>query len=104
MEGVGVGDVVREFFEWAFVWGDIDPHSGGLGAGEPDDCTVVVEVRATALCLKALVEGSRPMVTKILLEKSTFFFRIAGCYHDISGTHGLKGDKITAILAARDSN
>ena len=48
-EEVGVGDVVREFFEWAFVWGDVDPHGGGLGAGKPDGCTVVVEVRATAL-------------------------------------------------------
>ena len=47
---MGVGDVVREFFEWAFVWGDVDPHGGSLGAGEPDGCTVVVvEVRATAL-------------------------------------------------------
>jgi hypothetical protein len=24
----GVGGVVREFFEWAFVWGDVDPHGG----------------------------------------------------------------------------
>ena len=48
-EEVGVGDVVREFFEWAFVWGDVDPHDGGLGACEPDGCTVVVEVRAMAL-------------------------------------------------------
>ena len=46
---MGVGGVVREFFEWAFVWGDVDPHGGGLGACEPDGCTVVVEVRATAL-------------------------------------------------------
>jgi hypothetical protein len=47
---VGVGSVVRDFFEWAFVWGDVDPHGGGLGACEPDGCTVVVEeVRATAL-------------------------------------------------------
>ena len=44
-----VGGVVREFFEWAFVWGDVDPHGSGLGACEPDGCTVVVEVRATAL-------------------------------------------------------
>ena len=29
----------------AFVWGDVDPHGGGLGAGEPDGSTVVVEVR-----------------------------------------------------------
>ena len=34
---VNVGDVVRGFSEWAFVWGDVDPHGGGgLGAGEPD--------------------------------------------------------------------
>ena len=46
---MGVGGVVREFFEWALVWGDVHPHGGGLGACEPDDCTVVAEVRATAL-------------------------------------------------------
>ena len=50
VEEVGVGGEVREFFEWAFVWGDVDPHGGGLGACEPDGCMVVVEVRATALC------------------------------------------------------
>ena len=31
---VGVGDLVSVFFAWAFVWGDVDPHSGDLGAGE----------------------------------------------------------------------
>jgi hypothetical protein len=30
VEEVNVGDVVRGFFEWAFVWGDVDPHGGGL--------------------------------------------------------------------------
>ena len=49
VEVVGLGDVASLFPARAFVWGDVDPHSGGLGAGEPDDCTVVVEVRATAL-------------------------------------------------------
>ena len=49
VEEVNVGDVVRGFFEWAFVWGDVEPHGGGLGAGEPDGGTVVVEVRASAL-------------------------------------------------------
>jgi hypothetical protein len=49
VEEVNVGDVVRGFSEWAFVWGDIDPHGGGLGAGEPDGGTVVVEVRVSAL-------------------------------------------------------
>jgi hypothetical protein len=34
VEEVGVGGEVREFFEWAFVWGDVDPHGGGLGACE----------------------------------------------------------------------
>ena len=64
MEEVGVGGVVREFFEWAFVWGDVDPHGGGLVACEPDGCTVVVEVRARR-CLKAMVEWSRrPMREK----------------------------------------
>ena len=49
VEEVRVGDVVRGFFEWAFVWGDVDPHGGGLGAGEPDGGAVVVEIRAPAL-------------------------------------------------------
>ena len=49
VEEVKVGGEVREFFEWTFVWGDVDPHGGGLSAGEPDGCTVVVEVRATSL-------------------------------------------------------
>ena len=32
---VGVGNVASLFFARAFVWGDVDPHGGGLGAGEP---------------------------------------------------------------------
>jgi hypothetical protein len=35
--------------EGVFVWVNVDPHVCGLDAGEPDVCTVVVEVRATAL-------------------------------------------------------
>ena len=46
---MGVGDVASLFPARAFVWGDVDPHGGGLSASEPDGCTVVVEVRATAL-------------------------------------------------------
>ncbi len=49
VEEVRVGDVVRGFFEWAFVWGDGDPHGDGLGAGEPDGSTVVVKVCTSAL-------------------------------------------------------
>ena len=38
VEVVGVGNVATRslFAALAFVWGDIDPHGGGLGAGEPD--------------------------------------------------------------------
>ncbi len=39
---VGVGDVVSELFAREFVWGDVDPHGGGLGAAEPDGGAVVV--------------------------------------------------------------
>ena len=39
---MGVGDVVREVFEWAFVWGDVDPHGSGLVAGELDGGAVGV--------------------------------------------------------------
>jgi len=30
----GVGNVASLFSARAFVWGDVDPHGGGLGAGE----------------------------------------------------------------------
>ena len=49
VEDEGFRGVVRGFFEWAFVWGDVNPHGGGLGASESDGSTVVVEVRAAAL-------------------------------------------------------
>ena len=42
---VGVGSVASLFS--AFVWGDVDPHGGGLGAGEPDG-GAVVKIRAPA--------------------------------------------------------
>ena len=32
VEVVGVGDVSSLFSARAFVWGDVDPHGGGLGA------------------------------------------------------------------------
>jgi hypothetical protein len=48
VEVVGVGNVVSLFSARAFVWGDVDPHGGGLGAGEPDGSAVVVEIRATS--------------------------------------------------------
>ena len=49
VEVVGVGNVASLFAARAFVWGDVDPHGGGLGAGEPDGSAVVVEIRALAL-------------------------------------------------------
>ena len=42
VEDVNVGEVVRGFFEWAFVWGpgdhDVadDPHSGWHGPNDAD--------------------------------------------------------------------
>ena len=49
VEVVGVGDVASLFSARAFVWGDVDPHGGGLGAGEPDGGAVLVKIRAPAL-------------------------------------------------------
>ncbi len=63
----GVGNVASLFSARAFVWGDVDPHGGGLGAGEPDGGAVVVKIRAPAVrrCLYALDEGSgMPMRVK----------------------------------------
>ena len=31
------------------MWGDVDPHGGGLGAGEPDGSAVVVKISAPVL-------------------------------------------------------
>ena len=42
VEVVGVGNVASLFSARAFAWGDVDPHGGGLGAGEPDGSAVVV--------------------------------------------------------------
>ena len=55
VEVVGVGDVASLFPAWAFVWGNVDPHGGGLGAGEPDGGAVVVEIRAPALLVRNLM-------------------------------------------------
>ena len=48
---VRVGNEASLFSARAFVWGDVDPHGGGLGAGEPDSSMVqvVVKIRAPAL-------------------------------------------------------
>ena len=49
VEVVGVGGVASLFPARAFVWGNVDPHGSGLGAGEPDGGAVVVEIHAPAL-------------------------------------------------------
>ncbi len=41
VEVVVVGDVVRGFFARALVWGDFDPHGGGLGARYADGGAIV---------------------------------------------------------------
>ena len=46
---VGVGNVASLFSARAFVWGDVDPHGSGLGAGKSDCGAVVVEIHAPAL-------------------------------------------------------
>ena len=52
VEVVGVGDVASLFPARAFVWGNVDPHGSGLGAGEPDGGAVVVEIHAPALVVQ----------------------------------------------------
>jgi hypothetical protein len=61
---VGVGDVVRGLVARALVWGDVDPHGGGLCARNADGGAIVIEVRASAL-FECLGDGSRmPMRVK----------------------------------------
>ena len=38
VEVVGVGDLVRGLFAGELVWGDVDPHGGGLCARNADGC------------------------------------------------------------------
>jgi hypothetical protein len=49
VEVVGVGDVLRGLSAGALVWGDVDPHGGGLATRYADGSTIVVEVRASTL-------------------------------------------------------
>ncbi len=49
VEIVGVRDVLRGLFARALVWGDVDPHSGVLGARNADGGAIVIEVRASTL-------------------------------------------------------
>jgi hypothetical protein len=48
-------------FARALVWGDVDPHCGGLGAREADGGATVIEVRASALfeCLGGWIDDAR---------------------------------------------
>jgi hypothetical protein len=46
---VGVRHVVSGVFARALVWGDVDPHGGGLGARYADGGAIVIEVRASTL-------------------------------------------------------
>ena len=57
VEIVGVGDALRGLFSRALVWGDVDPHCGGLGARNADGGAIEIEVRAR--CLYAWGYGSR---------------------------------------------
>jgi hypothetical protein len=73
---VGVGGVVREFFEWAFVWGDVDPHGGGLGACEPDGHRFTrehLDFRVCVLLLQDLLQscarGGRRRVEDMCYER-----------------------------------
>jgi len=43
------------------VWGDVDPHGGGLGAGEPDVSAVVVKIRAPRLASLLQTNGGLPV-------------------------------------------
>ena len=57
---VGVRDVVSGLFVRALVWGDADPHGGGLGARYADGGGIVIEVRSSTLfvCLGGWVKDA----------------------------------------------
>jgi hypothetical protein len=45
----GSGTWLEGFFAGALVWGDVDPHGGGLCARDADGGAIGIEVRASAL-------------------------------------------------------
>ena len=53
---LGVGDVVRGLFARAPVWGDVDPHGGGLSARYAGGGAIIIVPRR---CLYAWGDGSR---------------------------------------------
>ncbi len=72
---MGIGNVASWFFARAFVWGDVDPHGGGLGAGEPDGSAIVVKLRAPPL-LVCLVKGIRAHACEV---RACFFMTVINC-------------------------
>jgi hypothetical protein len=52
--------VLRGLFARALVWGDVNPHSGGLGARNADGGAIVIEERASTLfvCLGGWVKDA----------------------------------------------
>jgi hypothetical protein len=62
LEVLGVGDVVTGLFAKVLVWGDVDPHGGGLGARYAGGGAIAIVPRR---CLCAWGDGSRmPMRVK----------------------------------------
>jgi hypothetical protein len=61
VEVVGVGDRVGGLFARALVWGDVDPHGGGLGAQYADGGAIVIDVRASTffVCLWGWVKDAQ---------------------------------------------
>jgi hypothetical protein len=51
---------VEGAFARALVWGDVDPHCGGLGARNADGGAIVIKVRASTLfvCLGGWVKDA----------------------------------------------
>ena len=57
VEVVGVGDVASLFPAWAFVWVDVDPHGGSLGAGTRVSRQTAREA-VTSNCRRAVTPAS----------------------------------------------
>ena len=75
VEVVGVGNVASLCSARAFVWGDVDPHGGGLGAGEPDDSAVEVKIISCTF-ERNLKKNSGVQSTPSLVESTPVILRI----------------------------
>jgi hypothetical protein len=63
----GRRDVVRGLFARELVWGDVDPHGGGLGACAADGGAIVMD---NFLCNGQIIFFENPLQTNLDFQRT----------------------------------